>query len=84
MFISLFILVVVAFCVDMSDIPVLCLTVWCMTAFLLHDCMLPIYVGRTYIPLPPTLLVSVIPFIPVLTIASVRPFVCLLSDRARD
>ena len=50
----------------------------CMIAWLL------VYVGRIYIPLPPTLLVSVIPFISVLTIASVRPSVCLLSDRARD
>ncbi|RVW82086.1 hypothetical protein CK203_052462 [Vitis vinifera] len=41
-----------------------------MTALPLHDCMALVYVGRTSIPLPPTLLVSVIPFIPVLTIAS--------------
>ncbi|RVW82895.1 hypothetical protein CK203_038347 [Vitis vinifera] len=54
-----------------------------MTALLLRDCMLLVYVGRTSIPLPPTLLVSVIPFISVLTIASVRPSMCLLSDRAR-
>ena len=44
----------------------------------LLDCMLLVHVGLTSIPLPPTLLVSVIPFIPVLTIASVRPCVCLL------
>ena len=84
MFILLFILIVVAFVWTWVIYPVLCLTVWRVTAFLLHDCMLPVYVGRTYIPLSPTLLVSVIPFIPVLTIASVRPSVCLLSDRARD
>ena len=64
--------------------PVLCLTVWCMTILLLRDCVPLVCVSRTYIPLPPTLLVSVILFIPVLTIASVRPSVCLLSDRAGD
>ncbi|RVW17759.1 hypothetical protein CK203_071829 [Vitis vinifera] len=41
-----------------------------MTALLLLDCMSLVRVGRTSIPLPPTLLVSVIPFISVLTIAS--------------
>ena len=79
-FFYLFIMV----CVDMSDIPVLCLTVWCMTTLPLCDWMLLVRVGRTSIPLPPTLLVSVIPFISVLTIASVRPSVCLLFDRAGD
>ncbi|KAL6310880.1 hypothetical protein AAG906_018036 [Vitis piasezkii] len=44
-----------------------------MTALLLLDCMSFVYVGLTSIPLSPTLLVSVIPFISVLTIASVRP-----------
>ncbi|RVW25524.1 hypothetical protein CK203_103507 [Vitis vinifera] len=42
-----------------------------MIALLLLDCLSLVYVGRIYIPLPPTLLVSVIPFISVLTIASV-------------
>ncbi|RVW58595.1 hypothetical protein CK203_114024 [Vitis vinifera] len=55
-----------------------------MTALLLLDCMSFVYVGLTSIPLPPTLLVSVIPFISALTIASVRPSVCLFSDRARE
>ena len=64
--------------------PELCLIAFCMTALLLRDCMSLVYVGSTYIPLPPTLLVSVIPFIPIITIASMRPSVCLLSDRARD
>ncbi|RVW68256.1 hypothetical protein CK203_064687 [Vitis vinifera] len=41
-----------------------------MTALLLHDCMSFVHVDRTSIPLPPTLLVSIIPFILVLTIAS--------------
>ena len=62
----------------------LCLTIWCMTALPLHDCMPLVYVGLTSIPLLPNLLVSVILFISVLTIASVRPSVYLLSDRARD
>ena len=86
MFASLFVLIVVfslILCVHERYI-LLCLTVWCMTALPLHDCMSSAYVGLTSIPLPPTLLVSVIPFISVLTIASVRPSVCLLSDRARD
>ena len=55
-----------------------------MTALLLRDYMSLVSVGRTYILLPPTLLVSVIPFFLVLTIASVRPSMCLLSDRAKD
>ncbi|RVW64881.1 hypothetical protein CK203_064810 [Vitis vinifera] len=49
-----------------------------MTVLLLLDCMSFVRVGRMSILLPPTLLVSVIPFILVLTIASVRPSVCLL------
>ena len=65
--------------VDLSDIYlVLCLTACCMTVLLLRDCMSPVHVGCTSIPLPLTLLVSVIPFILVLTIASVRPSVRLL------
>ena len=86
MFVSLFVLIVVfslILCVYEWYI-LLCLTVWCMTALPLHDCMSLVYVGLTSIPLLPNLLVSVIPFISVLTIASVRPSVCLLSDRARD
>ena len=71
-------------CVYIDDISEICLIECCMTALLLLDCMSLVYVGRIYIPLPPTLLVSVIPFIPILTIASMRPSVCLLSDRARD
>ena len=65
----------ISLCVDLDDIYM-----FCMTALPLHDCMALVYVGRTSIPLPPTLLVSVIPFIPVLTIASVRPSVCLFSE----
>ena len=86
MLVSLFVLIVVfslILCVYEWYI-LLCLIVWCMTALSLHDCMSPVYVGFTSIPLPPNLLVSVILFISVLTIASVRPSVCLLSDRARD
>ena len=41
--------------VYISDIFVLCLTICCMTALLLHDCMSPVRVGRTSIPLSPTL-----------------------------
>ncbi|RVX08355.1 hypothetical protein CK203_017817 [Vitis vinifera] len=37
----------------MDDISALCLTACCMTALLLCDCMLLVYVGRTSIPLPP-------------------------------
>ena len=86
MFVSLFVLIVVfsfILCVH-DDIYELCLIVCCMTAIFLCDCMSSVYVGLTSIPLHPTLLVSVIPFISVLTIASVRPSVCLLPDRARD
>ena len=57
---------------------VLCLTTCCMTTLILRDCMSLVHVGCTSIPLPPTLLVSVIPFISVLTIVSVRPSMCLL------
>ena len=66
------------------EYPTLYLTACYMTALPLHDCMSLVYVGRTSIPLSPTFLVSIIPFIPVLTIASVRPSMCLLFDRARD
>ena len=86
MFVSLFILIVVfslILCVH-DDISEFCLIACCMTTLLLHDCMLLVYVGCTSIPLPPTLLVSVIPFISVLTIARVRPSMCLFFDRARD
>ncbi|KAL6312037.1 hypothetical protein AAG906_027235 [Vitis piasezkii] len=38
----------------MDDISTLCLTTCCMSALLLCDCMLLVYVGRTSIPLPPT------------------------------
>ena len=64
--------------------------IWALPDCVLHDCpslrdcMSLVHVGRTSIPLPPNLLVSVIPFISVLTIASVRPSVCLLSDQVRD
>ena len=84
MFVSSFILIVIAFAWAWMIYHVLCLTACRMTTPLLHDCMPPVYVGRISIPLPPTLLVSVILFIPVLTIASVRPSMRLLSDRARD
>ena len=43
----------------------------------LCDCVLLVHVGRTSIPLPPTLWFSVIFFISALTFASVRPCVCL-------
>ena len=42
-------------CVDMDDILALCLTICCMTALLLCDCMLLVHVGRAFILLPPTL-----------------------------
>ncbi|RVW12817.1 hypothetical protein CK203_112233 [Vitis vinifera] len=56
--ISLLIFILIAIfsfslCVDMDDIFALCLTACCMTALLLCDCMLLVYVGRTSIPLPP-------------------------------
>ena len=56
--ISLLIFILIAIfsfslCVDMDDISALCLTACCMTALLLCDCMLLVYVGRTSIPLPP-------------------------------
>ena len=75
---------ILTYLVCVHDISELCLTVCCMTALLLRDCMLLVYVGLTFIPLLPNLMVSVIPFISVLIIASVRPSVCLLSNRARD
>ena len=42
-------------CVDMDDILVLCMIDCCMTTHLLLDCILLVYVGRTFIPLSPTL-----------------------------
>ena len=41
--------------VYMSDISVLCLTVCCMIALFLYDCMSFVHVDRTFIPLSPTL-----------------------------
>ena len=38
-------------CVDMDDIPAFCMTVCCMTTFLLHDCLSHVYVGHNCIPL---------------------------------
>ena len=46
-FFYLFIMV----CVDISDIPVLCLTVWCMTTLLLCDCMFACSCGQHIYPL---------------------------------
>ena len=86
MFISLFVLIFIfslILCVH-GDISEHRLIVCCMTAIFLCDCMPLVSVGSTFIPLPPILLISIIPFISALTIASVRPFVCLLPDRARD
>ena len=37
-------------CVDMDDIPALCMTVCCMTTFILHDCLSHVYVGCACIP----------------------------------
>ena len=42
-------------CVYIDDTSELCLIVCCMTALLLHDCALLVYVGRTSIPLSPIL-----------------------------
>ena len=81
-------------CITFHLIVIVCMCAWViysvhyltacrMTALLLLDCMLFVCVGHTSIPLPPTLLVSVIFFILVFTFASVRPCVCLFSDRAR-
>ncbi|RVW95509.1 hypothetical protein CK203_028729 [Vitis vinifera] len=53
MFVSLFVLIVVfslILCVH-DDISELCLIACCMTALLLRDCMLLVYVGLTSIPL---------------------------------
>ena len=66
----LFILSLPSLCVDMSDIPVLC-----MTALLLCD-VVCLYRSHIY-PLTSISLVFVISFISVLTFASVRPCVCL-------
>ena len=38
-------------CIDMDDVPVLCMTDYCMTASYLLDYMLHVYVGHTCIPL---------------------------------
>ena len=57
MFISLFVLIVIfslILCVH-ADIPELCLIACGMIALFLRDCMLPVCVGRSSIPLSPTL-----------------------------
>ena len=82
MFVSLFVLIVIV-CVDLSDIPVLCLTVWCMTTLPLCDCMLLVRVGRTSIPLPPTLWFRSFPLFQ-LSLLQMWDIVCVCySDRAR-
>ena len=53
----------ISLCVDLDDRYLFCMTVCYMTSLIPCDCMLFVYVGRTSIPLPPNLLVSVIPFI---------------------
>ena len=68
----LFILSLPNLCVDMSDIPVLC-----MIALLLCDACIVCLCGSHFYPLTSNPLVSVISFISVLTFASVRPCVYL-------
>ena len=64
--------------------------IWALPDCVSHDCppfawlCAACLCGSHIYPLISHPLVSVIPFISVLTIASVRHFVCLLSDRARD
>ena len=65
----LFILSLPSLCVDMSDILILCMTTWCMTAFLLCD-VVCLYRSHIYL-LTSNPLVSVISFISVLTFVSV-------------
>ena len=45
-----YLILILRLCVDFDDILVLRMTACCMTTPLLLDCMLPIYVGHTYIP----------------------------------
>ena len=68
----LFILSLPNLCVDMSDIPVLC-----MIALLLCDACIVCLCGSHFYPLTSNPLVSVISFISILTFASVRPCVYL-------
>ena len=46
-------------CVDMSDIPVICMTAWCMTATLLCDACISCLCGTHIYPLTPNSLVSI-------------------------
>ena len=46
-------------CVDMDDIPVICMTVWCMTALLLCDACIACLCGTHIFPLTSNSLVSV-------------------------
>ena len=55
----LFIISLPSLCVDMSDIPVICMTVWCMTALLLCDACLVCLCGTHIYPLTSNSLVSV-------------------------
>ena len=45
----------ISLCVDLDDIYLFCMVVWCMTAFLLCDCMLLVCVSHTSIFLPQVL-----------------------------
>ena len=49
------ILISISLCVDLDDIYLFCMVVWCMTTLILYDYMLIVCVGRTSIPLPLTL-----------------------------
>ena len=46
--------IIFSLCVTLDDISAYCLTAYCMTTILLLDCMLPVDVGHTCIPLSPT------------------------------
>ena len=46
-------------CVDMSDIPILCMTAWCMIAILLCDACIAYLCGTHIYPLTSNSLVSV-------------------------
>ena len=52
---SYHIFISISLCVDLDDIYLFCMVVWCMTALLLCDYMLLVCVGHTSILLPQTL-----------------------------
>ena len=70
-------------CVDMSDIPIICMIAWCMIALLLCDACIVCLCGTHIYPLTSNFLLSVDLF-PLILYLIQDSLLCLLFDRASD